>query len=243
GINTGEIITTFTLCPKCKQRYNPQYISRTPDSTCLNAGCNTSLFITKHLASGLQRRISHLTYPFASPISRLQQVLGLPGKAELMQSWRQNEDDKEELTEPVLGEEWMRTLDRGKSMGDISNGWGWRSTYAGLEQCVDPATGNVWDESTLPEERQVRFVSLPFGISLTLNTDWFCATMEGNYSVGTCYLVIHNLLRHLQFLCENICLAIVMPGPSEQSNYALEQMLEPLVNELLELKHGAYCFC
>ena len=47
----------------------------------------------------------------------------------------------------------------------------------------------------------------------------------------------------MRFLRENICLAIVMPGPSEPTDYALEQMLEPLVNELLKLKQGKRCSC
>lgn len=42
----------------------------------------------------------------------------------------------------------------------------------------------------------------------------------------------------MRFLRENICLAIVMPGPNEPSDYALEQMLEPLVDDLLRLKQG-----
>ncbi|KAF8597818.1 hypothetical protein BDV93DRAFT_392464, partial [Ceratobasidium sp. AG-I] len=58
------------------------------------------------------------------------------------------------------------------------------------------------------------------------------------HSVGACYLVINNLPRHKRFLLENICLAIVMPGPNKPSNYALVQMLEPLVGELLHLKQG-----
>ncbi|KAF8593020.1 hypothetical protein BDV93DRAFT_461967, partial [Ceratobasidium sp. AG-I] len=68
----------------------------------------------------------------------------------------------------------------------------------------------------------------------------FQATKEGNYSVGACYLAINNLPRHLRFLRENISLAIVIPGPNEPSDYALDQVLEPLVNELLQLKQGTH---
>jgi hypothetical protein len=68
----------------------------------------------------------------------------------------------------------------------------------------------------------------------------FQATKEGNYSVGACYLAINNLPRHMRFLRENIALCIVMPGPNEPNDYALNQMLEPLINELLELKQGVH---
>ncbi|QRV95522.1 Transposase family tnp2 [Ceratobasidium sp. AG-Ba] len=66
----------------------------------------------------------------------------------------------------------------------------------------------------------------------------FQTTKEGNYSVGACYLVIDNLPRHMRFLRENISLSILMPGPHEPDDYALDQMLSPLIEELLELKQG-----
>lgn len=46
----------------------------------------------------------------------------------------------------------------------------------------------------------------------------------------------------MRFLRENISLCIVMPGPNEPNDYALGQMLGPLVDELLELKQGR-CSC
>jgi hypothetical protein len=61
---------------------------------------------------------------------------------------------------------------------------------------------------------------------------------EGNYSVGACYLTINNLPRHMRFLRENIALCLIMPGPNEPSDYVLDQMIGPLVDELLQLKQG-----
>ncbi|KDN42594.1 hypothetical protein RSAG8_06737, partial [Rhizoctonia solani AG-8 WAC10335] len=66
----------------------------------------------------------------------------------------------------------------------------------------------------------------------------FQPTREGNYSVGACYIALNNLPRHLRFLRENICLVLVMPGPKEPDDYALDQMLAPLIEELLQLKQG-----
>jgi hypothetical protein len=87
-----------------------------------------------------------------------------------MQNWRNEEGDTNLLTAPVSDIEWAQKLDPDKPLGDICDGWGWRSTQAGLERLYDPNTGSVVDHDTL--EEPVRLVSLPFGLSLSLNTDW-----------------------------------------------------------------------
>lgn len=65
---------------------------------------------------------------------------------------------------------------------------------------------------------------------------------EGNCSVGACYFVVNNLPWHLSFLRKNIHLAVVFPGPNEPNDYMLHQMLEPIVQEQLELQSGT-CMC
>ncbi|QRV72064.1 Transposase family Tnp2 protein [Ceratobasidium sp. AG-Ba] len=236
GVNLDHFIRTFTLCPVCKRGYSPEYIARTDDSECVNEGCLGILFVMRKLASGGQRKVSTVTYPFASPIAWIRHLLTLPGMSELLQVWRSDQADKEELTSPVPSEEWIQHLDVNKPISDIHEGWGWRSIEAGLERRRNAVTGDIVDES--PLNPSVRFVSLPYGLSLSLNTDWFQATKEGNYSVGACYLALNNLPRHMRFLRENIALCVVMPGPSEPNSYALDQILTPLVDELLELKQG-----
>lgn len=170
GVNTNNIITTFTRCPTCKRRYSPKYIATTNTNTCLNEGCEGELFTVRNLASGSRRRVSNTTYPFASPIAWLQHVLRLPGMSELMQNWQNDENGDRGLSAPISSEEWMRNLDIHRPVGDISEGWGWRSTLAGLERREDPNTGGATNESAL--DPPIRFVSLPFGLSLSLNTDW-----------------------------------------------------------------------
>lgn len=95
-------------------------------------------------------------------------MLVLPGMAELMQNWRG--DDDHELSAPMSSDKWMQNLDPNRPIGDISTAWGWRSTYAGLERREDINTGDTVDENVL--EQPLRFVSLPFGLSLSMNTDW-----------------------------------------------------------------------
>ncbi|KAG9084505.1 hypothetical protein FS749_005190 [Ceratobasidium sp. UAMH 11750] len=170
GVSTNHIITTFTLCPVCKRRYSPQYIAETDNNACINPGCSGILFTMRRLASGGHRRVSGLTYPFASPIAWIKHMLTLPGISELMQTWRLSEADKEELTAPTPCEDWLQNLDVDRPIGDIHEGWGWRSMVAGLERVQDPRTGDIVDKSFT--EPPIRFVSLPYGLSLSLNTDW-----------------------------------------------------------------------
>ncbi|KAG8722882.1 hypothetical protein FRC08_004512 [Ceratobasidium sp. 394] len=161
--------------------------------------------------------------------------------AELMQKWRTGPDDDDGLTEPIRADQWRADLDENAPLGDISTGYAWRERWAGMTRIVDEEWGDghlVRDTSDVPD-RRLRFSSLPFGISLSMNTDWFETTKErGRYSVGAVYFVVNNLPRHLRFLRENICLACIMPGPNEPSQYALDQMLEPIVNEIIELQTG-----
>jgi hypothetical protein len=170
GVDMDTIITTYALCPVCKRRYTSEYISEAEVDTCLNEGCSGVLFTSRRLASGSRRRVPHLTFPFASPIAWIRHILNLAGMPELLQTWRTQEGDIELLTAPVSAQEYINDLDVDSPIADICDGWGWRSTEAGLERMYNPNTGDVVDQSTL--EQPVRFVSLPFGLSLSLNTDW-----------------------------------------------------------------------
>lgn len=50
--------------------------------------------------------------------------------------------------------------------------------------------------------------------------------------------MVNNLPFYLQFLFGNTILAIVMPGPHEPKGYALDQILEPLVDDFIALANG-----
>jgi hypothetical protein len=90
--------------------------------------------------------------------------------AELVQNWRNEQNGDRGLSAPVSSDKWMQNLDMDRPIGDLSVGWGWRSTYAGLERRENPNTGNVADKNVL--DPPIRFVSLPFGLLFSLNTDW-----------------------------------------------------------------------
>jgi hypothetical protein len=171
GVDMDSIITTYALCPACKRRYTLEYIKVAEVDTCINNECDGVLFTTWRLASGSQRRVPNTTFLFASPIAWICHMLSLPGTAELLQTWRCKEcGDNVELAALISADEWMEGLNKNVLIGDICDGWGWRSTEAGLEQLYDPVAGDVIDQSTL--ELPIRFVSLPYGLSLSLNTNW-----------------------------------------------------------------------
>lgn len=175
GISTSDIITTYTVCPDCKRRYNPAYIATAEHNQCENNGCNGILFDVKELASRERRRISRLTYPVASITTWLRRLLSYPGIAELMQNWRDGPDDDEEDTEPITPEQWRDLLEIDRILSDISTGYGWRAAEAALERIVDPeadARGEDLVTDRRTSDEPLRFVSLKFGVSLSMNTDW-----------------------------------------------------------------------
>ncbi|QRW04041.1 hypothetical protein RhiLY_03040 [Ceratobasidium sp. AG-Ba] len=214
GLSTRDIITTYTLCPVCHRRYDHSYIATAQEDTCVNIGCTGILFTEKVLATGERRRVSNLTYPTGSIIAWLKRMFLQPGIAELMQSWRTRAEDTEEFTRPISADEWLEACDPNEPLGDISEGYAWRERHAGLRE-----GGNlVYDDTEL--DPPVRFSSLPFGISLSMNTDWLGSRQQKNGAATRTFVWR------------------VFPGPGEPKQYGLDQMLEPIVKELLELHSG-----
>ncbi|KAG9104776.1 hypothetical protein FRC06_010283 [Ceratobasidium sp. 370] len=154
-----------------------------------------------------------MTYPIPSLIAWLCRVLSQPGMAEFMQNWPASPDDHKEMVPPISVEEWMANLDVNQPLGDMSNSWGWRANMA--DDAGDTAGGDlVYDQSRL--DPPVRLSSLPYGLLLSMNIDWFQSTKEGNYS--------------------NVCLATILQGPKEPGDYALDQMMEPIADDIRELQ-------
>ena len=62
--------------------------------------------------------------------------------------------------------------------------------------------------------------------------------ITGLYSVSGAYVIVNNLPFHVRTLIENMILVITIPGPKEPKDYALDQILEPLVRDLQLLAQG-----
>jgi hypothetical protein len=168
GLSTSDLIVTFTLCPKCHRRYSPAYIAAAAIATCLTEECEGELFTEKLLASGERKRMPALTYPYASIKGWLRRMLSRDGYPELMQAWRTPTDHG--AARPTSCRQWYDQLDLDQPLGDIFDGWGWRSRRAALERVYNADTGEVGDRSQVRPE--ISFASLPYGISLSMNVDW-----------------------------------------------------------------------
>jgi hypothetical protein len=65
-------------------------------------------------------------------------------------------------------------------------------------------------------------------------------TAGGSYTSNGAYIVVNNLPYFERNLIENMILVMVLPGPKEPKDYAFEQMMEPLVNNLILLSNGEF---
>jgi hypothetical protein len=117
--------------------------------TCLSEGCEGQLFTERTLASGELKRISTLTYPYTSIKSWLQHMLSRDRYPELMQAWCKDSDHGR--VQPISSREWYDRIDLEQPLGDIFDGWGWRSRIAGLERTHNAETGEVSDQSLCPK--------------------------------------------------------------------------------------------
>jgi hypothetical protein len=66
----------------------------------------------------------------------------------------------------------------------------------------------------------------------------FRAHKKAEYSVQGVYIVINNLPSEIRNSHENMMLACVMPGPREPSHFEFNQILEPVIDELIQLGKG-----
>ena len=61
---------------------------------------------------------------------------------------------------------------------------------------------------------------------------------RSSYSIQCGYVVINNLPRRIRYLRENMFLVFLFPGPTEPPYEAMEELLKPLVDDLLEFEDG-----
>ena len=92
----------------------------------------------------------------------------------------------------------------------------------------------MWKELSAPG----KYLSKPNNRCLKQNVDWCKLYKHTNYSVGILYLVVENLPRNIRFNIENTIIVGCIPGPNEPRKN-INSFIKPLVDELLELWHGA----
>jgi hypothetical protein len=72
----------------------------------------------------------------------------------------------------MTSEEYITLMTADTVINDIHNGFAWCDVPAFMERKWDARTRKVEDHNTLPGQPQ-RFVSLPCGLLIALNIDWY----------------------------------------------------------------------
>ncbi|CAE7227499.1 unnamed protein product [Rhizoctonia solani] len=249
GLDFSDLITIFPVCPEpnCGKRYTMEQLNELHDDQCIrHVGedrCPGILYTETTLATQKQKRTPAKSFPSTSLLQALGRLLSRPGIADFMQHWRRDGDEPVEVDvpPPVDPDVWFGQMGPEDKFGDMTQGWGWRNQEVGLRRRWDNIREEYIDEPT--EGAPLSLVHLPYGLSLGLNTDGYQAhrgkfTAGGSYSVTGVYIVVNNLPFYLRHTIENMILVMVLPGPKEPKGYALAQMLEPLVNDLIALMNG-----
>ncbi|TFK78213.1 hypothetical protein K466DRAFT_507641, partial [Polyporus arcularius HHB13444] len=121
-------------------------------------------------------------------------------------------------------------------MYDIQDAKAYRATKLDHKQVYSP-DGTVSDVKAFAGPMHT-LRSVKFGLSLTINLDWFGVTENRPHSVGAIYISFNNLDRSVRYLQRNVHLITVIPGPTEPSLEQLNHILEPIVVEMKTLYAG-----
>ncbi|QRV81168.1 Transposase family Tnp2 protein [Ceratobasidium sp. AG-Ba] len=241
GLNAERYLIIYTLCSSCGTLYTPDYIEDTQNPNCtheLEDGniCCTLLYTEVRLYGNVQKRKPIKQLPYYPVCKALESMLLRVGMHEAMQLWR-GEGDEINNGPPLSKHDWYATTDEHAPLTGVHDGWGWRTQVLGMTREYNPETGQYGDVAPNPP---VALARSRFGISFSISIDGFRAFKKGPYTVNGVYIVINNLPYYLRNRVENTIPAMIMPGPNKASAYAYDQMLQPLVNNLIELARGVH---
>ncbi|KEP46825.1 transposase family Tnp2 protein [Rhizoctonia solani 123E] len=240
GLDFSDLLIIYALCPdpNCGKRYTMEELNELPSPRCTRhvAGlqCHGIMYEERTLADNTRKRIPMKTLPYNPVPAALGRLFSRVGMLDLAQIGKQDEADA-----PADPQTWFDQVGPDDPFGSMKKTWWWPTQLVGLQrelvngEYVDVPTGNA----------PLFLTRLPVGFSLGVNMDGFGATRgkfsrHGGYSVNGCYIVVNDLPFYQRTLIENMILALVIPGPNEPKGYALEQMLEPLVTDLIALVNG-----
>ncbi|QRW12268.1 Transposase family tnp2 [Ceratobasidium sp. AG-Ba] len=241
GLNTERHLIIYMLCSSCGTLYTPDYIEDTQNPNCtheLEDGniCRTLLYTEVRLYGNVRKRKPIKQLPYYPVCKALESMLLRVGMHEAMQLWR-GEGDEIDNGPPLSKHDWYATTDEHAPLTGVHNGWGWRTQVLGMTREYNPETGQYGDVAPDPP---VALARSRFGISFSISIDGFRAFKKGPYTVNGVYILINNLPYYLRNRVENTIPAMIMPGPNKASAYAYDQMLQPLVNNLIELARGVH---
>ncbi|KAJ7696410.1 hypothetical protein B0H16DRAFT_1350491, partial [Mycena metata] len=214
GVSTDNLITYFFICDACWYPHHPTELKMLDSSQCDQSSCTGTLYTTKRLSSGSEKRTPILTLPFVAPEKAIQRMCLQPGKVAQWQEWRGPDDVVGERA-PSERTGYAAFDDPDKPMKDIMDGWGWRAVQAGLERRRN-GTWEIRDVDVTEIKQQ--FVALPNGLIIQINVDWFQAVKNACHSTGALYATVCNNPRGIRFLREETSLLMIFPGPHEPTS-------------------------
>ncbi|EUC53934.1 transposase family Tnp2 protein, partial [Rhizoctonia solani AG-3 Rhs1AP] len=245
GMNVDRFIRIYALCPSCGTRYSMEEIDNMAGPECPkewdDEPCNVGLYTESILYGGVRKRSPCKSYPSIPLPGALERFLLRPGAFEGTQSWRRQGHPEDEPVEvpPATRHAWMLNMPINQMFGAVSQGWAFRATPCGLYRPYNEQTG-TYEDIPVDGGRPFATVMLPGGLIGSVNFDAFQACRRGKYSVNGVYIMINTLPFHLRIKPENMILVAVMPGPKEPSKYEFDQIMQPFINDLIELSQGMF---
>lgn len=176
GLDPDDHITYYAVCDVCWDTHHPSTLDELPpDGKCVQEDCPGILFENKVFSDGKARRIPVKVLSATSPKDSIRRLVCRPGKLKELSEWRRGQKDEPGAKPPIDAEHWAGILDEEYRMYDMSDGWGWDAIQAGLAR----RKGGPWDiEDVDVDEVNQRFVTLPNGIVMIFNLDWYvCGTL------------------------------------------------------------------
>jgi hypothetical protein len=170
GVNPDAHITYFFLCPDCWKRHDPAELNQLKSPQCGQEACSGVLYTVKRTARRAEKRTPTKIMPYCSIKKSIPRLLQRPGIWEQCQKWRKDGDHGP--SDQMTSKEYITLMTADTVINDIHDGFAWRDVPAFMERKWDARTRKVEDHNTLPG-RPRRFVSLPCGLLIALNIDWY----------------------------------------------------------------------
>ncbi|QRV82786.1 Transposase family tnp2 [Ceratobasidium sp. AG-Ba] len=216
NLHVDKFLRRQPVCSECYQRFTFNEIALAEVNKCYRTGCSGIFWRIK---DGQRHPVKCIVY--TRLVAALRRFMLRP----------------EFVKSLFLGREAHDLEHKDGVLHDVCCGSAWLENRLGLKRFWRPS-GYAIDRTTdgSPVDSTTRTVSLKYGLLAAVNIDWFGITEK--YSVGAVYICFLNLHRSVRYRPENSILACVIPGPGEPSLEELNQVLDPLVEELQTLYDG-----
>ncbi|KAL1949361.1 hypothetical protein VTO73DRAFT_8242 [Trametes versicolor] len=225
GLDVDSYLYQQPVCTVCFRDYTQEDIDALPSPGCLTPRCKGIVYIetSKRTPSGPQdnehgayKRVP-AKYTLTAPL--LKALPRFMGRKDFMKSY-----DKS-----------IKPLDRAplgpsEHMHDIQDARAYRATLLDQKRVRLP-DGTVRDEKAYAGPVRTLYC-VRYGMSFTINLDWFGLTDGRPHSAGAVYLTHNNKDRAERFLQRNTHLWCLIAGPHEPSLEQMNYIMAPLKREL-----------